>query len=87
MSLIVVMNGPDATAGSIFILSMKIGMTEPDKVATVNVAKMEIPTKIPKNNCPFQIKIMMTINNPHTDPVINPVVASRNNRRNFPCFP
>ncbi len=81
------MNGPDATAGSIFILSIKIGMTEPDNVATVSVARIEIPTNIPKNNCPFQIKMMITINNPQTDPVINPVVASLNNRRNFPCFP
>ena len=54
ISFKVVIKGPDATAGSIFNRSIIIGMTEPDNVATVSVAIIEIPTRNPKNNSPFQ---------------------------------
>ena len=44
MSFRVVMNGPLATAGSIFSLLMMIGMIVPITVATLSVRSSEIPT-------------------------------------------
>ena|SRR5699024_5948459 len=50
----VVINGPDATAGSILILSIINGIIAPDNVATVKVTKMAIPTSTPRKKFPFQ---------------------------------
>src|SRR5699024_11867757 len=44
MSFKVVINGPEATAGSIFNLFIKSGISAPDKVATIKVTKIDVPT-------------------------------------------
>ena len=73
----VVMKGPEATAGSIFILCMRSGTSEPASVATIRVMKIEIPTNNPsiKSSCQKKTIKMMAI--PHVRPIIRPVPASR----------
>ena len=77
MSLIVVIKGPEATAGSIFILCITSGINDPANVAIINVKKIEIPTRRPSNKSCCQKKIITVIKIPQIDPVINPVPASR----------
>ena len=48
MSFKVVINGPEATAGSIFNLFIKSGMSAPERVATISVTNIDNPTRTPK---------------------------------------
>ena len=61
----VVINGPDATAGSTFNLCIIKGINAPEIVATVSVAKIDMPTKIPRNKVPFQINTVRATTIPH----------------------
>lgn len=88
ISLIVVMNGPLATAGSIFNLYINKGNNAPAIVATNNDTVIDAPTINPKykllsNGEPTIILQITTIANtmiPQVTPVIIPVSDSRLNR-------
>lgn len=85
MSFNVVMNGPEATAGSMLNRSIKSGMSVPDNVATMTVVKIAKPTSKPKNKFPFQMYIIGTTMSALALPVSTPVSNSR--QINFDRFP
>lgn len=64
----VVMNGPEATAGSIFIRCMNNGMNEPEMVATKIETKIAAPTNKAMMNSCFQMKIKPTTKTAQTNP-------------------
>ena len=77
MSFIMVINGPEATAGSTFIRLKVIGMRTPRVADSETARKMDIPTTRPNISClPSQKNATNAIITPQTTPISRAVRIS-----------
>ncbi len=76
ISLTVVMNGPDAMAGSSFNLLIMSGIVEPMTAEMPNVQRIEIPTIMANIQFPYNNVINDVISSIQIKPIIKPVLNS-----------
>lgn len=78
ISFIVVINGPLATAGSMPILFINNGISDPIVVPTVIAVVKLIPTIVANNGWPYSITMIENSIRLHTKPEIKPLADSCN---------